>query len=158
GGAWGAFGALNRGKRSIVLDLKSPPAQQAAWRLLRHMDVLVEGFRPGVLDRLGLGQDRLVGGGAHLGVWAHFGFGARGAGRLRAGHDLGYQARAGLLGLGGRDGEPAMPGGQVADIGGAWVAVAGILAALLERASTGRGRVVDVALAEAATSFLQLDL
>jgi crotonobetainyl-CoA:carnitine CoA-transferase CaiB-like acyl-CoA transferase len=158
GGAGEAFAALNRGKRSIVLDLKRPGALQAARRLLEHMDVLVEGFRPGVLDRLGLGHQQLLADFPRLVLCAISGFGQDGPDRLRAGHDLGYQARAGLLGLGGRDGAPAIPGGQVADIGGAWVAVTGILAALLERGRTGRGRLVDVALAEAATSFLQLDL
>jgi crotonobetainyl-CoA:carnitine CoA-transferase CaiB-like acyl-CoA transferase len=158
GGAGEAFAALNRGKRSIVLNLKTPGAPQAARRLLQKMDVLVEGFRPGVLDRLGLGHEQLLADLPRLIVCAISGFGQTGPDRLRAGHDLGYQARSGLLGLGGRDGAPAMPGGQVADFGGAWVAVAGILAALLERGRTGRGRLVDVALAEAATSFLQLDL
>jgi alpha-methylacyl-CoA racemase len=158
GGAGEVFAALNRGKRSIVLDLKRPAALEAVRRLIRQMDVLVEGFRPGVLDRLGLGHQQLLADFPRLVVCAISGFGQTGPDRLRAGHDLGYQARAGLLGLGGRDGAPAMPGGQVADIGGSWIAVAGILAALLERGNTGRGRLVDVALAEVGTSFLQLDL
>src|SRR5262249_56087665 len=72
--------------------------------------------------------------------------------------DLGYVARAGLLSMGGCDGEPAGPGVQVADIGAAWVAVSGILAALLARASTGHGRLVDVSLVESATSFAALHL
>ncbi|HET9034925.1 MAG TPA: CaiB/BaiF CoA-transferase family protein [Myxococcaceae bacterium] len=158
GGAGELFGALNRGKRSLVLDLKRPGAVEAVRRVLARCDVLVEGFRPGVMDRLGLGHEALLEAFPRLVVCALSGFGQTGPDRLRAGHDLGYVARAGLLAMGGRDGEPAMPGPQVADIGGAWIAVSGILAALLQRATTGRGRLVDVSLAEAATSFGALHL
>jgi alpha-methylacyl-CoA racemase len=152
------FTALNRGKRSLVLDLKRPGAVDAVRRVLAGCDVLVEGFRPGVMDRLGLGHATLVGSFPRLVVCALSGFGQTGPDRARAGHDLGYVARAGLLAMGGRDGVPAIPGAQVADIGGAWVAVSGILAALLERVGTGGGRLVDVSLVEAATSFAALHL
>ncbi len=158
GGAGELFAALNRGKRSVVLDLKRPGAVEAVRRVLARCDVLVEGFRPGVLDRLGLGHAALLESFPRLVVCALSGFGQTGPDRLRAGHDLGYQARAGLLAMGGRDGSPALPGPQVADVGGAWVAVSGILAALLERTSTGRGRLVDVSLVESATSFAALHL
>ena len=156
-GGW-AFAALNRGKRSLELDLKRPGAVEAVFRLLARSDVLVEGYRPGVMDRLGLGHTLLLERFPRLVVCALSGYGQDGPDRLRAGHDLGYQARAGLLGLGGQGGAPAMPGGQVADIGGAWVAVTGILAALLGRASTGRGGLVDVSLVEATTAFVALQL
>jgi len=118
----------------------------------------VEGFRPGVMDRLGLGHATLLEAFPRLVVCAISGFGQTGPDRDRAGHDLGYVARAGLLSMGGRDGMPAIPGAQVADIGAAWVAVSGVLAALLERARTGRGRLVDVSLVESATSFAALHL
>jgi crotonobetainyl-CoA:carnitine CoA-transferase CaiB-like acyl-CoA transferase len=131
---------------------------EAVRRLLAGCDVLVEGFRPGVMDRLGLGHASLLEGFPRLVVCALSGFGQTGPDRMRAGHDLGYVARAGLLAMGGRDGMPAVPGPQVADIGGAWVAVSGILAALLERGRTGRGRLVDVSLVESATSFAALHL
>ena len=157
-GEGSVFAALNRGKRSLELDLKRPGAVEAVLRVLAGCDVLVEGFRPGVLDRLGLGHALLLERFPRLVVCALSGYGQEGEERLRAGHDLGYQARAGLLGLGGQGGAPAMPGGQVADIGGAWVAVAGILAALLARATTGRGQAVDVSLVEATTSFAALQL
>jgi len=158
GGSGELFSALNRGKRSVVLDLKRPGAVEALSRVLRRCDVLVEGFRPGVMDRLGLGHAALLEEYPRMVVCALSGFGQTGPDRQRAGHDLGYQARAGLLGMGGRGGEPAIPGAQVADVGGAWVAVSGILAALLGRATTGRGRLVDVSLVESATSFAALHL
>jgi len=158
GGQGELFAALNRGKRSLVLDLKRDGAVEAVRRVLARCDVLVEGFRPGVMDRLGLGHAPLLEAFPGLVVCALSGFGQTGPDRGRAGHDLGYAARAGLLAMGGRDGAPAMPGAQVADIGGAWVAVSGILAALLERARTGRGRLVDVSLVESATSFASLHL
>ena len=158
GGAGELFAALNRGKRSLVLDLKRPQGVEVVRRLLARCDVLVEGFRPGVMDRLGLGHASLREAFPRLVVCALSGFGQTGPDRGRAGHDLGYAARAGLLAMGGRDGAPAMPGTQIADIGGAWVAVSGILAALLARATTGRGRLVDVSLVESATSFAALHL
>jgi len=158
GGAGELFASLNRGKRSLVLDLKRPGAVDAVKRLLGRCDVLVEGFRPGVMDRLGLGHAALLEEFPRLVVCALTGFGQTGPDRMRAGHDLGYQARAGLLAMGGRAGSPALPGAQLADVGAAWVAVSGILAALLERVSTGRGRLVDVSLVESATSFGALHL
>ena len=158
GGDGELFAALNRGKRSLVLDLKRPGATEAVRRVLARCDVLVDGFRPGVMDRLGLGHAALLDAFPRLVVCALTGFGQTGPDRGRAGHDLGYVARAGLLSMGGRDGEPAIPGVQVADIGAAWVAVSGILAALLARTSTGRGRLVDVSLVESATSFAALHL
>jgi crotonobetainyl-CoA:carnitine CoA-transferase CaiB-like acyl-CoA transferase len=158
GGEGELFAALNRGKRSLVLDLKRSGALEAVRRVLARCDVLVEGFRPGVMDRLGLGHKALLEAFPRLVVCALSGFGQRGPDQGRAGHDLGYVARAGLLAMGGRDGAPAIPGAQVADIGGAWVAVTGILAALLERVRTGRGRLVDVSLVESATSFAALHL
>ncbi|HSP20295.1 MAG TPA: CoA transferase, partial [Myxococcaceae bacterium] len=152
------FAALNRGKRSVALDLKRPGAVDAVLRIAARCDVLVEGFRPGVLERLGLGHAALLARFPRLVLCAVSGFGQTGPDRGRAGHDLGYVARAGLLSMGGRDGAPAIPGPQVADVGGAWVAVSGILAALLARATSGRGRLVDVSLVEAATSFAALHL
>ena len=158
GGDGELFAALNRGKRSVVLDLKRPGAVDAALRIVARCDVLVEGFRPGVMERLGLGHAVLLERFPRLVVCALSGFGQTGPDRGRAGHDLGYVARAGLLAMGGRDGVPAIPGAQVADVGGAWIAVSGILAALLARATTGRGRLVDISLVEAATSFAALHL
>ncbi len=152
------FAGLNRGKRSLVLNLKAEGAAAAVLRLAGHYDVLVEGFRPGVLDRLGLGHQTLRAAHPRLVVCALSGFGQTGPDRLRAGHDLSYQARAGVVGYAGGAEGPGVPGGQLADVGGALFAVVGILAALCARARTDEGRLVDVALAEAATAFLHLHL
>ncbi len=149
------FSGLNRGKRSLVLNLKAEGAPAALLRLAGHYDVLVEGFRPGVLERLGLGHAALRAAHPRLVVCALSGFGQTGPDRLRAGHDLGYQARAGVLGY---EGSPGAPGGQLADVGGALFAVVGILAGRLARAQSGQGRLVDVALADAATAFLHMHL
>ncbi|MGO9829335.1 MAG: CaiB/BaiF CoA transferase family protein [Myxococcaceae bacterium] len=149
------FSGLNTGKRSLVLNLKAPGAAAAFLRLAGHYDVLVEGFRPGVLERLGVGHGVLRAAHPRLVLCALSGFGQTGPDRHRAGHDLGYQARAGVLGY--QQG-PGAPGGQLADVGGALFAVVGILAALLARGQSGEGRLVDVALADAATAFLHMHL
>jgi len=152
------FAGLNRGKRSLVLNLKAHGAPAALLRLCGYYDVVVEGFRPGVLERLGVGHVRLREAHPRLVVCALSGFGQTGPDCQRAGHDLGYQARAGVVGYGGGSGPAGPPGGQVADVGGALFAVVGILAALAGREKTGEGRLVDVALADAATAFLHLHL
>jgi alpha-methylacyl-CoA racemase len=154
------FYALNRNKRSLALDLKRPEGAAAVRRLVRHYDVLVESFRPGVMEKLGLSYPLLSAENPRLVYCAISGFGQTGPERLRSGHDIGYLARAGVLGYGGeKDGAPALPGGQVADIGGGSLfAVVGILAALYERERTGRGRFVDVSMTEGAMAFIHLQL
>lgn len=153
------FLALNRNKRSVALDLKTPAGADALRTLAARADVLVESFRPGVLERLGLGHAALRALNPRLIVCALSGYGQDGPDRLKAGHDLGYVARAGVLGYGGApDGPPSQPGVQVADIGGGLFGVIGILAALEERHRTGVGRLVDVALCDSATAFLHMHL
>lgn len=154
------FAALNRNKRSLVLDLKSAEGAAALRRLASGYDVLVESFRPGVMERLGLSYQVLSTQNPRLIYCAITGFGQTGPDRLRAGHDLGYLARAGVLGYGGEaEGPVAVPGAQLADIGGGSLfAVAGILAALHERERTGRGRFLDVSMTEGAMAFLHLHL
>ena len=154
------FLGLNRNKRSIALDVRSRQGVEALKGLVHHYDVLVESSRPGVMDRLGLGYGALALLNPRLVYCSISGYGATGPLRLRAGHDLDYLARAGVLGFGGAPGNgPAMPPGQVADIGGGSLfAVAGILAALHERARTGRGRFVDVSMTDGATAFFHLQL
>ncbi|MFN7134834.1 MAG: CaiB/BaiF CoA transferase family protein, partial [Myxococcales bacterium] len=115
--------------------------------------------RPGVLDRLGLSYAALAEVNPRVILCSISGYGAEGPLRHRAGHDLNYIARSGVLGYGGEpSGAPAMPGVQIADIGGALVAAVGILAAVNERARTGKGRVVDVSMAEASLAFLHMHL
>jgi alpha-methylacyl-CoA racemase len=148
------FAALNRGKRSIALDLKKPRAREALLTLAARYDVLLEQFRPGVLERLGLSHATLRAKNPRLVVCALTGYGQTGPLAQRAGHDLNYLARAGVLGQQGpAGGPPAVPGFQLADVGGALWAVVGILAALARRGSTGEGNLVDVAMVEASMGF-----
>jgi alpha-methylacyl-CoA racemase len=151
-----AFLALNRGKRSIRLDLKRPAGRDALLRLAREADVLVESFRPGVLDRLGAGWERLRRENPRLVYCAITGYGQDGPLAARAGHDLDYLARVGLLGLTGEaDGAPVQAAGQIADLGGgALTAAFGILAALRERERSGQGQLVDVSMADGALAWL----
>lgn len=149
-----AFLALNRNKRSAVLDLKRPEAKEVFLRLVRSYDVVLEQFRPGVLDRLGLSHDTLRRENSRLIVCALTGYGQSGPLAHRAGHDLNYLARAGVLGQQGpAESSPAMPGFQLADVSGGLYAVVGIMGALLERARTGQGQVVDVAMIETSMPF-----
>jgi crotonobetainyl-CoA:carnitine CoA-transferase CaiB-like acyl-CoA transferase len=149
-----AFAALNRGKRSIKLDLKSEGGREAFLRLARGADVVLESFRPGVMDRLGVGWERLREENPSLVYCAITGYGQDGPLRDRAGHDLNYLARAGLLGLSGEaDGPPVQSAGQIADLGGgALMAAFGILAAL----RSGEGQLVDIAMADGALSWLAM--
>ena len=151
---------LNRNKRSVVIDLKSKDGVAALQAMTDRADVLVESFRPGVMDRLGLGQDALRKRNPRLIYCSISGFGNTGPDRLKAGHDLGYLARAGVLGYGGEaGGAPAVPGVQIADVGGGSLfAVVGILAALQERTRTGQGRFLDVSMTDGATAFLHMHL
>ena len=147
------FLALNRNKRSAVLDLKKPEAKAAFLRLVLGYDVLLEQFRPGVLERLGLGHARLLEVNPRLVICALTGYGQDGPLAARAGHDLNYLARAGVLGQQGPVERPAVPGFQLADVSGGLYAVIGIMGALMERARTNKGSVVDVAMIETAMPF-----
>jgi crotonobetainyl-CoA:carnitine CoA-transferase CaiB-like acyl-CoA transferase len=148
------FLALNRNKRSACLDLKKPTAARVFLELVRHYDVVLEQFRPGVLDRLGLSHARLLEANPRLVVCALTGYGQDGPLAHRAGHDINYLARAGVLGMQGPVSAPPQPPGfQLADIGGGLFSVIGILAALAERERTSRGKVVDVSMLESAMGF-----
>ncbi|MBX3208637.1 MAG: CoA transferase [Labilithrix sp.] len=148
------FLALNRNKRSAVVDLKKPEAKAMFLRLVASYDVVLEQFRPGVLDRLGLSHQALLEANPRLVVCALTGYGQTGPLAHRAGHDLNYLARAGVLGFQGPvDRPPALPGFQLADVSGGLYAVIGIMGALMERAQTGQGKLVDVAMIETALPF-----
>lgn len=154
GGVSAAFVALNRGKRSAIVDLKRPEGQALLRRLASRADVLVESFRPGVMAKLGLGYETLRERNPGLVYAALTGYGQDGPLAKRAGHDLNYLARAGVLGMQGPpDGAPQVPGVQMADIGGGLWCALGILAALHQRTRTGDGRLVDVAMMDGAMPF-----
>jgi crotonobetainyl-CoA:carnitine CoA-transferase CaiB-like acyl-CoA transferase len=154
-----AFHALNRGKRAIGVDLKNPQGRDAFLRLARDADVVLESFRPGVMDRLGVGYERLKQDNAGLVYCAITGYGQDGPYAQRAGHDMNYLALTGLLGLtGDAGGPPVQAGGQIADLGGgALMAAFGILAALRERDASGEGQLVDVSMKDGALSWLAMD-
>ncbi|MGI8920352.1 MAG: CaiB/BaiF CoA transferase family protein [Solirubrobacteraceae bacterium] len=152
------FLALNRNKRSIRIDLKRPEGRDVLLRLASEHDVLLESFRPGVLDRLGVGYRRLREENPALVYCAITGYGQAGPFRDRSGHDLNYLGLIGLLALSGdADGPPVQSSGQIADLGGgALMAAVGILAALRERERSGEGQLVDISMADGALSWLAL--
>jgi alpha-methylacyl-CoA racemase len=144
------FALLNRGKRSVAIDLKAPDAIARLTPLIESADVLIEQFRPGVMQRLGLGFDALSRINPRLIYCSITGFGQNGPRRDMAGHDLNYLALAGLLSLtADATGAPTMPHTPIADIaGGSYPAVVNILLALLQRQQTGRGSYLDIAMTD----------
>jgi len=150
------FALLNRGKRSVAIDLKAPDALARLQPLIARADVVVEQFRPGVMDRLGLGYDALAAINPRIVYCAITGYGQSGPKAQVAAHDLNYLAESGLLGLAaGADGAPVVPPALIADIaGGAYPAMINILLALRERESSGRGRRLDVAMADNLFTFM----
>jgi crotonobetainyl-CoA:carnitine CoA-transferase CaiB-like acyl-CoA transferase len=152
------FLSLNRGKRSIRVNLKTEEGRDVLLRLVRDADVLLESFRPGVLDRLGVGYERLREENPRLVYCAITGYGQDGPMRDRSGHDMNYLGLVGLLGLtGDRGGPPVQAAGQIADLGGgALMAAFGIMAALRERDRSGEGQFVDVSMADGSLSWLAM--
>ena len=151
---------LNRGRRSAVLDLKHPRAVDALLRLADTADVLLEGLRPGVTERLGAGPDVCLQRNPRL-VYARMtGWGQDGPLAATVGHDIGYIARAGALhALGRAGGPPQFPANLLGDFGGGGMLMAyGVCAALVERASSGRGQVVDAAIVDGVASLLAMPL
>ena len=150
------FALLNRGKRSVAIDLKAADAVARLRPLIQRADVVVEQFRPGVMDRLGLGYEALAAINPRIVYCAITGYGQSGPKAQVAAHDLNYVAEAGLLGLAaGADGAPLVPPALIADIaGGTYPAMINILLALRERETTGRGRKLDVAMADNLFTFM----
>ncbi len=149
------FVALNSGKQSVTLDLKSAAGAAALRDLARTADVLVDGFRPGVLDRLGVGAAALRAKNPHLIYCAISGFGAAADDSGMAGHDLNFVARSGFLAMTTAGGEPAMPGAQLADLTSGLVAATAILAALHARERTGAGAFLDVPMDDSARWLME---
>lgn len=149
------FALLNRGKRSIALDLKSAAGRDKALELAGTCDILIEQFRPGVMSRLGLGYEQLSAIHPRLIYCSITGYGQSGPLSNTAAHDLNYMAQAGLLSLtAGADGAPVLPQALIADIGGgAYPAVMNILLAVLQRQHTGAGCHLDIAMADNLFTF-----
>lgn len=141
---------MRRGRRSLAVDLKHPDGLAVARRLIGNADGLLEGFRPGVMERLGLGPDVCLQENPRLVFGRMTGWGQDGPDALRAGHDINYLARSGILTcIGEAGGPPVVPLNVVGDFGGGGMLLAvGVLAALLEAQRAGRGQVVDAAMAE----------
>jgi alpha-methylacyl-CoA racemase len=164
------FLSLNRNKRSVRLDLKSDGGREALLALVRDADVVLESFRPGVLDRLGVGYERMREENPGIVYCAISGYGQTGPKRDASGHDMNYLGLIGLLGLtGAQGGEPMQAAGQIADLGGgALMAAFGIMAALRERdgsagrdrrsghPGSGEGQMVDVSMSDGALSWLAM--
>jgi alpha-methylacyl-CoA racemase len=150
-----AHAALNRNKRSMVVDIRREEGASVVRRLAATADVFIEAYRPGVLERRGLGAARLLEENPRLVYCSLTGYGQDGPLAARAGHDIDYLALGGLLDtLRGADGRPVMPGAQVADMTGALLATVDILASLLARERTGRGQCVDVSMLEGVLALM----
>jgi alpha-methylacyl-CoA racemase len=156
----GFFALVNRNKRAIRVDLKHPDGRALLLRLARDADVLVEGFRPGVMQRLGLGWEQLSGLNPRLVYCAITGYGQDGPRSRAAGHDINYIGYAGVLDqVGAPGGPPVIPNFQVADLlGGSLAPLMGVLAALVDARASGIGRMVDVAMADAVLAHAVLPL
>lgn len=149
------FLLINRNKRSVTLDLKTIEGRDLLLQLVERADVLVESFRPGVMDRLNLSYATLQGRNPRLIYASLSGFGKDGPYRDRPGHDLNYLALAGVVGYNvGRDGQPVPMAVQVADLGAGSLAAVGILAAIIARQHTGHGQALDVSLFASAITWL----
>ena len=160
GGMSGRFLAINRGKRSLALDLKQPAAREAFVRMAARADVVIESFRPGVMDKLGVGYDVLAAANPRVVLCSISGYGQTGPYRERAGHDLNYIGLAGVLAMGGAaGGAPMLPGVQVADLaGGALWGATAVLGALVGRERTGKGAHLDISMTEGALALLAAEL
>jgi len=154
-GVGAVFRMVNSGKELLSVDFRKPEGLARVRALAAEADILIEGFRPGLMDRCGLGADTLMGANARLIYCSLTGYPDNGPWRRKAGHDLNFLAVSGFLGL---EADPHVPPTQIADMAGSLSAVAGILAVVIERATTGRGRRVSVSMAETAHSLLPVPL
>lgn len=151
------FHSLNRNKKSICLDLKTTQGKVDFLAMVENADVVVESFRPGVMERLGLDYEKLKHVNRGIVYCAITGYGQTGPYAKKPGHDINYLSYAGLLHLmGEKNGKPIIPATQIADIGGgALPATVGILLALLERERSGEGQFVDISMMDGVISWLQ---
>ena len=152
------YDLLRRGRRSVALDLKRPEAVETVLRLVQQADALIEGFRPGVMERLGLGPDVCLARNRRLVYGRMTGWGQEGPLAQASGHDINYIALVGVLhAIGRKDQTPVPPLNLVGDFGGGALYLAlGVVAALLEREKSGQGQVVDSAMIDGAASLMTL--
>lgn len=152
------FDVLARGRQSIALDIKSEAGREVVLRLAASADALIEGFRPGVIERLGIGPDVLLKANPRLVVGRMTGFGQDGPWADRAGHDIDYIALSGALHAFGRKGEaPLPPLNLVGDFGGGGMFLAfGVVCAILEARASGKGQVVDAAMVDGAAYLMAM--
>ena len=157
------FRMINRNKQGLRLDLKKPEGVEVFMRLAREADVIIESFRPGVMDKLGVGYAAIAAVNPKIAYCSISGYGQDGPYKDLAGHDINYLGYAGVLDqIGSAGGNPAIPNFQIADLlGGALTAAMGILAAVIEAQRTGQGRYIDVSMTDsvlAHTYFAMLRL
>ena len=153
------FLAVNRNKKSLSLNIKAAEGREVLLRLARSADVVIESFRPGVVDALGIGYEAVKEVNPYIVYCSLTGYGQTGAYRNRAGHDINYLATSGVLAMNGqRGGSPVIPGVQVADLTGAMFAVIGILSALWRQQRDGKGSYVDAAMTDGLFSMASMHL
>ncbi|MBI4830622.1 MAG: CoA transferase [Candidatus Lindowbacteria bacterium] len=152
------FAAINRNKRSMTLNLKHAEGKKIFEKLIRDFDVLLEGNRPGVMEKLGFGYNTVSKINPRLIYCSISGYGQDGPYRDEVGHDINYIGVAGVLAMTGhRGGPPVVPAVQIGDLaGGAMFAAIGILAAIIGRSQTGKGRYVDISMADGVVSWLSI--
>lgn len=145
---------LNRNKRSLTLNLKSPEGKEIFQQLVHTTDVVLESFRPGVMERLGLGYEKLSKTNPNLIYCAITGYGRTGPRSQKAGHDINYLALGGVLSHSGRENGPTLSGVQIADLGGgAIMAAFSIVAALLARRRQGEGQYIDISMLDGSLTW-----
>jgi crotonobetainyl-CoA:carnitine CoA-transferase CaiB-like acyl-CoA transferase len=145
---------LNRNKRSLTLNLKSPEGKEIFQQLVHTTDVVLESFRPGVMERLGLGYEKLSKTNPNLIYCAITGYGRTGPRSQKAGHDINYLALGGALSHSGRENGPTLSGVQIADLGGgAIMAAFSIVAALLARGRQGEGQYIDISMLDGSLTW-----
>ena len=150
-----AFASVNRGKRDIVIDLKQEQGREVISRLISRADVVLEGFRPGVAERLGVDYASAREFNPSVVYCSISGFGQDGPYRTRAGHDINYLAIGGLLG---RSDPPAVPPVLISDLSSGLYAALAVSAALMHRTSTGEGRYIDLSMTDCILSWMALDI
>jgi crotonobetainyl-CoA:carnitine CoA-transferase CaiB-like acyl-CoA transferase len=158
-GTGSLFHICNRNKKGMALELRHPQGRDIFLRLIKNTDVVVEAFRPGTMERMGIGYAVLQEANPGLIHCSLTAFGQTGPYRMRPAHDLNLLALSGVLDLlGNKDGPPIVPPVQISGLGGALQGVVGILAALLSRGKTGRGQSIDVSLLDGVSAFAALEM